>query len=214
MSETRRLKIKIGDAEFEADVPESKVQPMYDRFLFMLERRRTSLLRLNGRDGKASKPSLATKEPEEPYQDSSAEVRRETSALALTRVFDLRQHGAVILKVVPNGPAEHAYALLLLLYGYYRVKNEECVLATELYRSAEQSGITLRRISNEYARNRDYVVRGGQGKGSHYSLNSEGLAIARETIATILERTEKADPRIADDVSFVIPQVFGSEAAN
>ena len=37
MTEVRRVKMKSGDAEFEADVPEDRVQPMYDRFIGTLE---------------------------------------------------------------------------------------------------------------------------------------------------------------------------------
>jgi hypothetical protein len=33
-----RLKMKIGEAEFEADVPESKIQPMYDQFIATIGR--------------------------------------------------------------------------------------------------------------------------------------------------------------------------------
>ena len=36
MSELRRLKMKFGNAEFEAEVAEDKVQPMYDQFLSIL----------------------------------------------------------------------------------------------------------------------------------------------------------------------------------
>jgi hypothetical protein len=42
----------------------------------------------------------------------------------LERVFDLRRDGIVILKVLPEGPAQCAHALLLLLYGYQQVKKE------------------------------------------------------------------------------------------
>jgi len=100
----------------------------------------------------------------------------------LERVFDLRRDGIVILKVLREGPAQCAHALLLLLYGYHQVK-KEYVLATELYRSAEQSGISIRGLAKEYARNHRYVVQGGRGKGSNYSLNSEGLATAKENPA-------------------------------
>jgi hypothetical protein len=31
--------MQIGEVEFEVDVPENKVQPMYDEFLSMVERR-------------------------------------------------------------------------------------------------------------------------------------------------------------------------------
>jgi hypothetical protein len=40
----------------------------------------------------------------------------------LERVFDLRRDGIVILKVLPEGPAQCAHALRLLLYGYHQVK--------------------------------------------------------------------------------------------
>ena len=103
----------------------------------------------------------------------------------LTRVFDLREDGAVTLKVLPSGPDKNADAMLLLLYGYYRLKNEEYVLATELFRAAERSGISLRRPANEYVRNGRFVIRGGQRKGTHYSLNSQGLAMAKEITAKI-----------------------------
>ena len=84
----------------------------------------------------------------------------------LERVFDLRRDGIVILKVLPERPAQCAHALLLLLYGYHQVK-KEYVLATELYRSAEQSEISIRGLAKEYARNHRYVVQGGRGKGSN-----------------------------------------------
>jgi hypothetical protein len=75
--------------------------------------------------------------------------------------------------------------MLLLLYGYHRLKNEDYVLATQLFRAAAQSGITLRRSVNEYMRNSRFVIRGGQRKGSHYALSSHGLAMAKEITARI-----------------------------
>src|SRR5260370_31234799 len=103
----------------------------------------------------------------------------------LERVFDLRRDRIIILKVLREGPAQCAHALLLLLYGYHQVK-KEYVLATELYRSADQSGSSMRGLAKEYARNHRYVVQGGRGKGSNYSLNSEGLATAKEIMATVM----------------------------
>ena len=191
MTEFRRLKMKIGEAEFEADVPENKVQPMYAQFLFMLERRSQAPVRLFD--------AVAPKHQQEPDIEatvragSSAEALHETEycdetfdQTVLTRIFDLREDGAVTLKVLPNGPDKGADAMLLLLYGYYRLKNEECVLATHLFRAAEQSGISLRRPANRYMRNGRFVNHGGQRKGSHYSLNSQGLAMAKEMTAKLI----------------------------
>jgi hypothetical protein len=191
MTEFRRLKMKIGDAEFEADVPENKVQPMYGQFLSMLERRSQTPVWLLGAGAKAHRQRP---EGETTVQaEFSAEPLRETGTFGetfdrtlLTRIFDLREDGAVTLKVLPSGPDRDADAMLLLLYGYYRLKNEECVLATHLFRAAEQSGISLRRPANEYVRNGRFVNRGGQRKGSHYSLNSQGLAMAKEMTAKLI----------------------------
>jgi hypothetical protein len=59
------------------------------------------------------------------------------------------------------------------------------------------------------------VVQGGRGKGSNYSLNSEGLATAKEIMATVFERTESvAAKKIADDASFAVRQELSSRAAN
>ena len=48
MTEFRRLKMKIGEAEFEADVLENEVGPMYCQFLSMLERRSQIPVGLHG----------------------------------------------------------------------------------------------------------------------------------------------------------------------
>ena len=104
----------------------------------------------------------------------------------LTRIFALRDDGAVTLKVLPKGGDTNADAVLLLLYGYYRLKNEEYVLVTQLFRAAEQSGIPVRRPVSRYVRNSSLVVRGGQRKGSHFSLSRQGIVMAEEITAKLI----------------------------
>jgi hypothetical protein len=199
MTEFRRLKMKIGEAEFEADVPENEVHPMYCQFLSMLERRSQLPTQLPTRIPTQIPLGLFGADGTEPNSDQHepvfATTARDGSALefhgetfdqaSLRRIFDLRQDGAVTLKVLPTGPDTHADAMLLILYGYYRLRNETYVLATRLFRSAEQSGIPLPRATNEYVRNSRFVIRGGQRKGSHYALSSQGLAMAQEIAARI-----------------------------
>jgi hypothetical protein len=164
MTELRHMKMKIGDAEFEADVAEDRVKPMYDQFLVMLEHRDHTAVRANG-------------------ADAPPKTRDQAS---LEQIFEIRPDGTVVLKLLPKGPDKEADAMLLLLYGYYLLKNEECVLATHLFRAAEQSGVSLRRPANEYVRNGRFVVRNGQRKGSNYALNSQGLAMAQEIAAQLM----------------------------
>lgn len=78
----------------------------------------------------------------------------------LERVFDLRRGGIVILKVLPEGPAQCAHALLLLLYGYHQVKKEYFGDRTL---SVRRSGISIRGLAKEYARDHRYVVQRGRG---------------------------------------------------
>jgi len=183
MTEVRRLKMKIGEAEFEADVPENEVQPMYHQFLSMLERRSQAAVALSATDTKADQKAAIEATVR---AGSSVQSLGETvDDVLLARIFDLRKDGAVTLKVLPTGPDTNADAMLLLLYGYQRLKNEDSVLATQLFRAAAQSGITLRRSLNEYMRNSRFVIRGGQRKGSHYALSSHGLAMAKEITARI-----------------------------
>jgi hypothetical protein len=184
MSEVRRLKMKIGDAEFEAEVAEAEVQPMYDQFLSMLGGRRLP-----------------------PAQADFVETTRTAfDQSLLTQIFDFREDGVVVLKVLPEGGADNvADAILLLLYGYYLFKNEECVLATQLIPAAKQSGIWLRRPIHECIRKNDrFVVHNGQRKGSNYALNNEGLAVAKEIIAKILS---KAKPKPAGVLASTIGEV-------
>src|SRR5262249_62062879 len=98
MTEFRRLKMKIGEAEFEADVPENKVQPMYAQFLFMLERRNQSVVRHLGIDGRAPEQPEATAQ----LAPCTEPLGETVDGASLSRVFDLREDGAVTLKVLPN----------------------------------------------------------------------------------------------------------------
>jgi hypothetical protein len=195
MTEIRRVKLKFGDAEFEADVPEDRVQPMYDRFLSTLERRNRTPPRPPNGDGKA--PITSPIHPRLDRAPSLACARDDTAApfLAspeffdhglLRRVFDLREDGVVILKLLPKGAEKGAESLLLILYGYRRLKNEDGVLATQLHRAAEHSGVSIRWPAYELAPYDRFVNRVGRRKGSAYSLNDEGLAKAQAITTRIL----------------------------
>jgi hypothetical protein len=188
MSEFRRLKIKIGESEFEADVPEKQIGPMYAQFLAMLDRRSETPARSINLGTKAP---TQEREMEAPVlAGPSVQFFNETfDRTLLSRIFDLSHDGAITLKVLPRGGDTIAEAMLLLLYGYYLLKNEECVLATQLFRAAKQSGVPLRRSINGYVKDRRFVNRGGRAKGSHYSLNGQGLEMAKVIAAKMFEQS-------------------------
>jgi hypothetical protein len=64
----------------------------------------------------------------------------------LERVFDLRRDDIVILKVLPAGPAQCARAFTAA-FVWLSPSQKEYVLATELDRSAEQSGMSIRSLT-------------------------------------------------------------------
>jgi hypothetical protein len=167
-----RIKIKLGDAEFEAEGSEESIQAQYSQFLEALQRT-------------APKASTATNSLKSD-QNGAAPVGNVDESL-LARLFDLRADGIVALRVLPKGADKEADALLLILYGYRRVKNEEQVLATQLLRAAEQSGVSIYRPAHALAAYDQYVIRGGQRKGSSYSLNNQGILKAEEVAIKIFE---------------------------
>jgi hypothetical protein len=195
MTELRRIKMKMGDAAFEADVPEDRLQPMYDNFIAMLERRKSRTVRRvfsqngNARNDKifgghtdAVKPEPDVCLPPAAEIDPAEELYKQN---LLVRIFDVHLDGFVILKILPQGDEKDenekvAEALLLILYGYWRLKNERHVLATRLLCAAKHSGIFAHRVAPKLTTHDRFVVRAGHRKASTYALTPLGLARAEE----------------------------------
>jgi hypothetical protein len=165
-----RIKIKLGDSEFEAEGAPDSVQAQYEQFLAALDRSGT----------KAAAPAGKGN----PAQQSNPNGLDDAT---WGRIFELRPDGFVTLKLLPKGDEREADAFLLILYGYRRLKQEETVMATHLLRAAEYSGLSAYRPAHALATHERYVIRGGQKKGSTYALNNQGLAKAEEIAAKIFE---------------------------
>lgn len=158
-----RIKMKLGDAEFEAEGTEESVKAQYESFLAALERRAAEL-----------PPALSA-------------VPRSFDDSLMNRIFELRPDDLVTLKTLPKGKAKEADSLLLILYGYRKLRNEERVLATHLLRASAHSGVRIYRPAHALAQHEDYLIRSGQKKGSTYALNNRGVAKAEEIAAKIFE---------------------------
>jgi len=177
-NDPKHVRMKIGDAEFEADVPSDEVvQQMYDRFLAAVENR------------VADAPSIGAKPPPKPQNGiSGADDKNGKDPDSLVkRIFELRQDGFVTLKMLPKGDQKEADAFLLILYGYRKLKGEETVLTTHLLRAAEFSGLQGYRPGSALATHDRYIIRGGYKKGSTYALNNQGLMRAEEIAAKIFD---------------------------
>lgn len=159
-----KVRVKIGDAEFEAEGSEQTVKEQYESFL-------ASLAASPANGGKK-----AAEEP--PPKDPDTNNER-----LIARAFK-DEGGILSLRLHPKGDNRDADALLMILYGYLMLRNERDVLSTHLARSASQTGLGLDRLDRTMAKNEAFCGRGGERKGTYWSLNNMGIEKAKELIAT------------------------------
>lgn len=88
--------------------------------------------------------------------------------------------------MLPKGQQKLADGLLLLLYGFRKLKQQEMVLSLDLMKAARQSGIQLPRLDRTLAKHKELVVEGGAGKGKRYGLNNLGITRAEEIMGGLL----------------------------
>jgi len=168
--ETHRIKVKLGDAEFDAEGKPEAVQAQYDAFLKLV----------------AARPKP---EPEPAPKQNLAQVKGisiEIADVALDRIF--RRGDVLSLAALPNGEGREADAMLALLYGYAKLQNEQSVTGTMLRKSALVSGVNIERadrVMNGLIP--DFVMAGGVKKAKRYQLNNQGLARAESVIRTLLQ---------------------------
>jgi hypothetical protein len=172
MPNTHRIKIKLGDAEFEAEGPSETVQSQYEQFL-------KAAALMGQKAATATAKSKTIEEEKPPAGDIDEGV--------VGRIFEVRTDGNVALKVLPKGEEREGDAFLLILYGFRRLRGQEAILGTQLLRSGQLSGIGTIRPSRALASYDRYVIRGGNRKGSTYSLNNQGVTKAEEIAARIFE---------------------------
>lgn len=158
-----KIKVRLGDAEFEAEGAEDKVQAQYDQFLAALKHAETQ----------SGKPKAAA-ETKPPAENGDR----------LARIFELRQDGSIVFRVHPPESTEQADVLALLLLGYRRLAEKNNVLSTQLLRSARQSGLGDVRIDlMAQPHIPRFILRGGQRKGTTYTLTTQGETKAQEVAA-------------------------------
>jgi hypothetical protein len=172
-----KVRIKIGDAEFEAEGSEESVKQQYADFLGALENRRA-----------APPPPVnpAAQKQQAATGENASTTVSSLDADLLNKVFKL-DGDLVSLHFLPRGDNVRADALMLLLYGYATLKNQAMVLGTQLVRAANQSGLGLDRVdrSLESYESQNMVLRGGVRKGTKYGLNNPGKIRAEELLKAL-----------------------------
>jgi hypothetical protein len=182
MSEPYKVRIKIGDAEFEAEGEKATVDAQFAVFMAAMSAQ------------PAAKPSAAT--PATPPADNGGNGDEGNGApepsqdgvldAALLRKAFSNAKDMVSLNALPKSTTKESDTLLMLLYGFAELKGQDMVLGTQLIRAARQSGITLERVDRAISKYESLLLKGGQRKGQRYGLNNQGKKRAKEMITELL----------------------------
>lgn len=168
-----RLKIKIGEHEFEAEGPVETVQAQFTAFTELVSRLPT---------GKVEIPQQAN-----PSVDAGTQQNGNGSPLNLEKIMRVEGR-AVSLTVRPNSPTD---AVLLLLLGQRQLRGSDSVGGTEIAEGLRESGqpeARSDRITDRLASD-GAVITVGTHRSRKYRLTNTGVAraqdIARSLIALV-----------------------------
>ena len=176
---TTKLRVKIGQHEFEAEGPPDQVAAQFADWKALI--------------------STSAAEPKTPGDDAfmrlskaAEEVKTRDGFRAIPwDVFHVDDKRDLLsLTVHPTGESRDADALLLLLWGYKMAKEKDEVPVTILKYSLEQSGIRPGRIDRAMAPHlaAGWVLKGGHGKGGKYRLTNIGATKAEEMARRLFEK--------------------------
>lgn len=170
LQEAFKLKLKIGGQEFEAEGQSDLVIRQFEVFRLLIQELGLATgerpIHLEGRR------SLNLTIPQEPIPQAS---HRDIDLAKLFRVSP--QTHLLSLRQPPEGKYPEADAVLLLLLGHKRLRNEEDVPVTVLTEALKQSGCQVKRLDRiltVYMKDHS-VIRSGRGKGGKYRLTNLGL---------------------------------------
>ena len=164
-----RVKIRVGEKEFEMEGPRDAVEAKWAEA-------RDWLL-------KAPEPKIASIEaPQPPVPQDDNPIFEVDRGRRTVRLRVLPPRGEVLQRL--------SNALLLLLYGYHDIINRPEVPVTRLAEDLRMSGFAgLKRLSRAFLRleTEGLAARNGAGKGTNYRATNPGLLAAR-TLAKSLSK--------------------------
>lgn len=161
MENKHRIKVRIGDAEFEAEGPVELVKQQYSAFLEAISKA-----------GQAPTPIRPI-----PPADTTLD--------GLSEVFKQDKDGISLLRT-PKTDNPKADALIVLLFGFLKLENEKAVGAPKLLKAATASGVGLDRIDRTIEARSAWIHATGNRKGKRYTLTNPGIVAAREMVTKLI----------------------------
>lgn len=168
--QTHRIRIKIGQAEFDAEGPRDLVNEQFTAFMEAVKAVGANNPQAESPDGhdKGDEGGQGGEKP------PSGRGGGQISDDLLNRVFF--DHGDLIsLSAIPDTDNQKADSLLLLLYGFGKIKSEPKVTGVTLMKACRQSGVNMDRVDRIIDARADLVMAGGAKRGKRYQLNNKGV---------------------------------------
>jgi hypothetical protein len=170
-----KLRIKIGNNEFEAEGPKEAVMTQFEAFKELV----SGLL-------SALPPKKLTENGSPPADiPAKGNVDRDLDVLFRT------DKDLVSLRIMPTKGKRHIMdAVLLSIYGHKFLLKQDEVLGTQLKASLRQSGIIAERIDRKIESDikEGLILTSGYKKGTKYRLTNKGMADAEKLIQAILDQ--------------------------
>lgn len=173
IAENTRLKIKIGDYEFEAEGPVATVQAQLDAFKELVA------------NAPKVSPTTAAANDEPPSNREAPPPKNDQLRLDAIMKVEAR----IVSLTVNAASVEDAIRLILLGQKFYR--SNDTVSGAEIIDGLKQSGIVVDRVDRQMKKIADegHVIVVGIRRATRYRLTNAGVnraqEIARELIATV-----------------------------
>jgi hypothetical protein len=172
-SKPYRIKLKIGDNEFDAEGDPEIVKEAFANFMKAVAAMPPP---------KANPPESELPPPPPPPPGLGGVP---ANPAEFSRVF--RQGDPLSLAALPRGENAKPDALLILLYGYTQLGGEQAVTGTMLMKAARQSGVAIDRVDRTLDLRKEFVLAAGTKKGRRYSLNNRGIIEAQRLMKELFE---------------------------
>lgn len=174
MAEPYRLKLKIGQHEFEA---EGDPQVVHEQFQAFRE-----LIAELGNQSPASLPALAppTSAPASEISVPSPVPGLSTTIIEFSKI--MREDGRIVSLTVRPPNAE--VAVLMLLYGQKALRNNDSVSGAEIMDGLTATGgLSVQRVDKllEKLARQGEVIIFGEHRAKRYRLTNSGLSKARQS---------------------------------
>lgn len=164
--DSTKLKVKIGQHEFEAEGPQEVIEKQFETFRQLVSQVSVNSAPSNQTKGGESRGQL---EPELPHVGDPREGQAR-------KIFHV-EGDLLTLGVVPQGDNQEIEAALLILLGHKILRSADLVSADDLLNGLKQSGIRVDRADRITYKTTEQgmTMKTGVRRGTRYRLTTQGM---------------------------------------